>query len=63
VDSTQALMIAGVILNLVISSGALWKLFDFAKGYGAQEQTVKTHEKRIDRIEGVVFPNAPFIRR
>lgn len=45
-----ALIIGGVLLNILISSGALWKLISFAEGYGALKQTVETHDKEIERL-------------
>jgi hypothetical protein len=41
-DTTKtALIIAGLAGNILISGGVLWKLIDFARGYGRMEQTVE----------------------
>jgi hypothetical protein len=43
----ESLIIAGVLLNIFLSSGVLWKLFDFAKEWGATKQKVEHHDETL----------------
>lgn len=45
-----ALIVGGIILNLVVSTGALWKLVEFARIFGSVETAVKTHENEITNL-------------
>ena len=46
-DIPNTLNIAVIILNRIILSGVLWKLVDFARGYGRLEQRVDFAESEI----------------
>lgn len=44
-----------IVVNILITSGVLWKLIGAARGYGRLEEKVDGHEKRIVRIEDRVI--------
>ena len=54
-DIPNPLIIAVIILNRIILSGVLWKLVDFARGYGRFEQRVDFTEAEIRHIRFTEF--------
>lgn len=53
--SIQYLIASGLAFNILLSSGVLFKLVNFARGYGRLEEKVEGHEQRIIRVEDRVI--------
>lgn len=49
-NAGQILIAAAVLVNILISSGALIHLVSFARGYGKLEQTVAVHDEEIKSL-------------
>lgn len=65
-DQAAVIVGLGVAFNILISSGVLWKLVDFAREWGAVRETLKYHSEilrdhteRINRMDSRAMPPMP----
>lgn len=47
---SDAVIVIGLLLNALLTSGVLYKLIGFAQEWGAMKKTLEHHDKSIEQL-------------